>query len=362
MNRERQRIAVIFGGRSGEHEVSLMSARSVVSVLDPETYHVVPIGITVEGNWLVGDDPVSLMEEVSTREEEPVQQSDLLQSLAAGVAALAEVDVVFPVLHGPYGEDGTIQGLFEMAGVPYVGAGVVASAVAMDKALSKRVFEVAGLPLVPYVTLMRAEWEQASASALDRVEAKLSYPMFVKPANLGSSVGVSKVHTRQALEDALHLAAQYDRKLIVEVAIEDAREIEVSVLGNEAPIASIAGEVRPGEEYEYYDYEAKYTEGASELLIPAPVDDERMQTARRLAVKAFQAVDGSGLARVDFLLDPATDTIYLNEVNTMPGFTVTSMYPKLWEATGIPYPELVERLIALGLKRHAEKKRNRIRR
>lgn len=357
------RVAVIFGGRSGEHEVSLMSARSVVGVLDPEKYDVLPVGITMTGTWVVGDDPDALMEEMSEGGPDAGSTSaEIMDSLADVLAATSEADVIFPVLHGPYGEDGTIQGLFEMANVPYVGCGVLASSVAMDKAVSKQLFDAAGLPLAPYVVVMRQMWEDDADAVLDRVEAELAYPLFVKPANLGSSVGISKVRTRAELVDALTLAAAYDRKLIVEESVENAREIEVSVLGNDEPRASVAGEIRPGEGHEFYDYVAKYTEGETDLVIPAPIDGELLAEVQRVAIRAFKAVDGSGLARVDFLLDAETNTLYLNELNTMPGFTIVSMYPKLWQESGVGYSELVEHLIELGFARHAEKSRNRVRR
>lgn len=358
------KVAVVFGGRSGEHEVSLMSARSVVGVLPQERYEVLPVGITLAGTWLVDDDPLRLMETLSEGSSDASAPSaEVVTSLSSVLDAIADADVVFPVLHGPYGEDGTIQGLCEMMNVPYVGAGVLASSVAMDKAVAKRLFETAELPLVPYVIVMRREWEgEDPARVLDRVEAALNYPLFVKPANLGSSVGVSKVRTRDELAEALDLAAAYDRKLIAEAGIDGAREIEVSVLGNDEPRASVAGEIRPGAAHEFYNYVAKYTEGETDLIIPAPIGDDLMAQVRELAIAAFKAVDGSGLARVDFLLDPVTETLYLNELNTMPGFTVTSMYPKLWQASGLSYAELVERLIELALERHIERRRNRIRR
>lgn len=359
----RTKVAVIFGGRSGEHEVSLMSARSVVGVLDPEKYDVLPVGITMAGTWMVGDDPMALMEELAEGGPEAGStRAEIMDSLADVLVAISESDIVFPVLHGPYGEDGTIQGLLEMANVPYVGCGVLASSVAMDKALSKQLFDAAGLPLVPYTVVMRSAWEEDVDAVLDSVEAELVYPLFVKPANLGSSVGISKVRTRAELADALTLASAYDRKLIVEEGVENAREIEVSVLGNEDPRASVAGEIRPGEGHEFYDYVAKYTEGETELIIPAPIRDELLEEVQQVAIRAFKAVDGSGLARVDFLFDTETDTLYLNELNTMPGFTIVSMYPKLWQESGMKYSELVERLIELAFARHAEKRRNRIRR
>ncbi len=365
-------VAVIFGGRSGEHEVSLLSARAVLNALDRERFVVLPIGITLDGRWLVGGDPLASLEALAQGEQppeapSPVPPADVVAQLVASPEpttpygeALRQVDVAFPVLHGPYGEDGTIQGLFEMVGWPYVGCGVTASAVAMDKELSKAVFKAAGLPVVPYVVVMRREWEKAPQAVAERVEAHLSYPLFVKPANLGSSVGVTKVHGPEELSDAINLAATFDRKVIVEQGVEGARELEVSVLGNDEPRASAVGEVRPSEDHEFYDYEAKYTEGGSELLVPAPISGEVERTVRELAVAAFKAIDGSGMARVDFLMDPTTGAVFLNEVNTIPGFTPFSMYPKLWEVEGLPYPQLVEMLIELALERAADRARNRI--
>lgn len=374
------RVAVLFGGRSGEHEVSLASARSVMGALDPERYEVLPIGITQEGRWLTGGDPykelvaaaesrhllgdgaapATIDQELPTRAE----KSAAPLALPGQIQPLVGADVVFPVLHGPFGEDGTIQGLLELADLPYVGAGVAASAVGMDKALMKSVFAAAGLPQLPYVVLLRSEWEQPSRrrSLLDRLERTLVYPVFVKPANLGSSVGISKATTRDELVAALDFASQYDRKLIVEQSLERAREIELAVLGNDEPEVSIAGEVRPREGHQFYDYEAKYVPGEADLIIPAEIPPETLAELQDLAVRAFRAIDGAGLARADFLVDPVTLEVYVNELNTMPGFTVTSMYPKLWEASGLPYPRLIDRLIELALERHADRGRNRTRR
>lgn len=378
------RVAVLFGGRSGEHEVSLASARSVMAALDPDRYEVLPIGITEEGRWLTSGNPLKQLtaaqQERHDRDDRREARSNegqlplsrLSRDFAPSVSAspLGRVDVVFPVLHGPFGEDGTIQGLLEIADLPYVGAGVAASAVGMDKALMKAVFAAAALPQLPYVVLLRREWEEPSRRErlLDFVERTLSrnsgeprpYPLFVKPANLGSSVGVSRVGDRPELAAALDLAARYDRKLLVEQALQGAREIELAVLGNDEPEVSIAGEVRPRSSHQFYDYEAKYTPGESDLIIPAELPPATLSELQSLALRAFRAIDGAGLARADFLVDPLTLEVYVNELNTMPGFTATSMYPKLWEASGLPYPRLIDRLIELALERHADRARNQI--
>jgi len=358
------RVYLIFGGRSGEHEVSLMSATNVMSALDTNKYEVVPIGITKQGQWLLTGDPMkALTEGVESAGGFPVgllgdPTHKELVSIGAG-HSLAPTDapvVFFPVLHGTYGEDGTIQGLLEMANVPYVGCGVLASSVGMDKGVAKALFQQAGLAVAEYRMVLRKEWESAPERVLDQIESAFGkYPLFVKPANLGSSVGISKAHTRAELAPALTEAARFDRRLIVEEGV-DAREIEVSVLGNDEPIASVPGEVIPGGEF--YDYNDKYFDDRSSTRIPADISPELIAEFRRQAVTAFQAVDGSGMARCDFFLERATNRIIINEVNTIPGFTRISMYPKLWEATGISYGELCDRLIQLGLDRHADKNRN----
>ncbi len=352
------RVGIVFGGRSGEHEVSLASARSVMRALDPARYDIVPIGITHDGRWLTAGDPMARLaagdaDAVATGAEDGAGRE--LVPGATG-AQLPTLDVIVPVLHGPYGEDGTVQGLLELADLPYVGCGVLASALAMDKIAAKHVYMAAGLPVAAFVALTRREWETAREAALDRVEATLDYPVFVKPANLGSSIGIGKATDRAELAAALNEAACYDRRLLVEAAVPHAREIECSVLGNDDPIASVPGEVVPSNEF--YDYSAKYIDGCSELHIPASLPAETARRIREMAMQAFQAVDGAGLARVDFLVNGATYEIILNEINTMPGFTDISMYPKLWEATGLPYPELVDRLIELALERHADKGRS----
>ena len=360
------RVGVIFGGRSGEHEVSLLSARSVMGAMDREKYEVVPIGITKTGHWVTGDDPLTAL---SSGDEAGLRTVALLPDPSwAGLmecdggaetfraALLARLDVVFPVLHGTYGEDGAIQGLLELADVPYVGAGVLGSALGMDKVAFKSVMQAYGFPIADYLAFKRREWEAEPESVLRRVEARLGYPVFTKPANLGSSVGISKCHDRAELEAGLAEAARYDRKLLVEAAVPAAREIEVSVLGNDEPVASVPGEIVPSREF--YSYEAKYLDGKSELLIPAPLPEEVTERVRDLAVRAYRAIDGAGMARVDFLLSGETGELYVNELNTIPGFTEISMYPKLWEASGLPYPQLIDRLIELALERHRDKARS----
>jgi D-alanine-D-alanine ligase len=376
------RVGIVFGGRSGEHEISLRSARSVMEAIDKEKYEVVPIGVSKEGQWLVGGDPMkALAAKVDPRllkapesaqpEDRPPPsgvESQALTVVADEEAAvvpraslLSELDVIFPVLHGPYGEDGTVQGLLELAGLPYVGAGVTGSALGMDKIIFKDVMKAHGLPIVPYLHFKRKRWEAEREAVLDEVEAALNFPVFTKPVNLGSSVGISKCEDRAALAAGLDEAARFDRKLLVELAVPHAREIEVSVLGNDDPIASLPGEIIPSREF--YDYAAKYIdEGdeASELLIPAPLSEEQTAQARALAVQSYLAIDCAGLARVDFLLNDESGELFVNEVNTIPGFTSISMYPKLWEATGIPYSELISRLIDLALERHADRQRSQI--
>jgi D-alanine-D-alanine ligase len=358
------RVGILFGGRSGEHEVSLTSAASVLKALDPARYEVVPIGITRQGKWLVGSAADKLLPDV-LKDGHPVTPSvdpsslQLIPLNAGSSSALRqgpEVDVIFPVLHGTFGEDGTVQGLLELAGVPYVGAGVLGSAAGMDKDVMKRLFRDAGLPVVPWLVVLRSEWEQAPARWSRRIAREIHYPLFVKPANLGSSVGISKVRQARELPPAMDLAASYDRKILVEKAV-DAREIECAVLGNDRPAASVAGEVVPVNEF--YDYEAKYVKEGSELIIPARLTARQMKQVQEFAIRAFHAVDGAGMARVDFLLDRRRGKLFVNEINTIPGFTPISMYPKLWEASGLPYPRLVDRLIELAFERHREKARTR---
>jgi len=367
------RVGVIFGGRSGEHEVSLMSARSVMDAMDEEKYEIVPIGITREGRWIASGDPMKALEAGDASASQLAallgdsSRRDLtrLEGTERAVKAtrLADLDVVFPVLHGPYGEDGTVQGLLELAGTPYVGAGVTGSVLGMDKAIFKDVMRAHGLPIVDHIVLKRKEWDADSDGVMARVEARLDYPVFTKPANLGSSVGISKCHDRAGLAAGLAEAARYDRKLIVEAAVPAAREIEVSVLGNDDPIASLPGEVIPSREF--YSYEAKYIDDgdeASKLLIPAPISPEMTDRARDLAVRAYKAIDCAGMARADLLLSgesgPGPGELYVNELNTIPGFTAISMYPKLWDASGVAYPELIDRLIELALERYEDKERS----
>ena len=370
MNERRKlRVGIVFGGRSGEHEVSLASARSVMAALDAQRYEIVPVGITRDGRWIAGGDPLAAL---ATGDEslsrpvallgDPAQRGLVELDEPGGPLArtrLVDLDVVFPVLHGPYGEDGTVQGLLDLAGIPYVGAGVTGSAVAMDKVVFKDVMRAHGLPIVDSLVVLRREWESDPQGVLERVEATLRYPLFVKPANLGSSVGVSKAGDRAALARGLAEAARYDRKLLVEAAVAAAREIEVSVLGNDEPIASLPGEIVPSREF--YSYAAKYLdegERASRLLIPAPISSELTGRVRELAMQAFAAIECAGMARADFLLSGETGELFVNELNTIPGFTAISMYPKLWEASGLPYPQLLDRLIELALERYADRQRN----
>ncbi len=358
------RIGVIFGGRSGEHEVSLMSARSVLQALDPGKYAVTQIGISHEGKWLVGKD---IHEALSQEKLETLQPVALLPDptrpelyticeLERGemLELLTHLDVVFPVLHGTYGEDGALQGLLEMADLAYVGAGVLASALGMDKGVFKDVMRANHIPVVDSILVLRSEIETDMNAVLERAEQFCGYPLFVKPANLGSSVGISKCRSRSDLLEGLMEAANYDRRVLVERAV-NSREIEVSVLGNEQPSASLPGEILPSREF--YSYEAKYIDNSSGLLIPAPLSPEQTLQVQDLAVRAFKAIDGAGMARVDFLLDKDSGQLYLNELNTIPGFTQISMYAKLWEASGLAYPKLVDRLVELALQRKAERDR-----
>jgi D-alanine-D-alanine ligase len=372
------RVGVLFGGRSGEHEVSLLSAASILKAIDRKKFDVVPIGITKEGRWLAAVDATNLLEGDKSAVVRPLRAGDPeatpgAKLLHEGIPTLLApvpgpqgpagkaIDVVFPVLHGTFGEDGTIQGLFELAGIAYVGSGVLGSSAGMDKDAMKRLFAQACLPIVKHITLLRSEWEASPRKAVAKIEAVLKYPLFVKPANLGSSVGISKAHDRRELGPALDEAAKYDRKLVIEQGVggskSRARELEVGVLGNDDPKASVVGEIIPGKEF--YDYEAKYLSEGSVPVIPAKITRAEAKQIRDMAVAAFRACDLAGLARVDFLMEPdGKRRIYLNEVNTLPGFTQISMYPKLWGATGIPYSDLITRLIELALERHEDKNRN----
>jgi len=392
------RVGILFGGRSGEHEVSLLSAASVFNAIDKEKYEVIPIGITKEGRWLTAADAENLLQGKLIIEPRHLRAGDPETTPAAAVLAQGEsvvvppepihreahresglmpfqteaplarrasdrainVDVIFPVLHGTFGEDGTIQGLLELADIPYVGAGVLGSAAGMDKDIMKSLFIASGLPIVKHVTILRSAWDSDPKKSQKLVESKLRYPVFVKPANLGSSVGISKAHNRKELGPAIEEAAKFDRKIVIEQGVggkeNKAREIECSVLGNDDPVASIPGEIVPVKEF--YDYNAKYLDEGSELIIPAKLTKTETKRVQELAIRSFKAVDCSGLARVDFLMEPTTRKIYLNEINTMPGFTAISMYPKLWAASGIEYSELIDKLIQLGIERHADKKKN----
>ena len=350
-------MGVLFGGRSGEHEVSLASAASVIRGLDPDKYEAVPIGITKEGHWLVGAGAQKMLPEVLRSGQRVMMTADptdaALIPLDRGGGG-QRLDVVFPVMHGTYGEDGTIQGLLELAGVPFVGAGVLGSAIGMDKDVAKRLLQVVKIPVVPWVAVQRSEWEQDPAAIRRKIEKKFRYPVFVKPATLGSSVGMTKVHSRAELKPALDLAAEFAMKILVERAVVG-REIEVSVLGNAEPRASVPGEIVPHREF--YDYAAKYLEEGTQLLIPAKLSKAQVKRFQELAVKAFRALELSGMARVDFFLEKRSGKILLNEVNTIPGFTSISMYPKLWEASGISFRELIDRLIELAFEQHREKAR-----
>jgi D-alanine-D-alanine ligase len=360
------RIAVVFGGRSGEHEVSLMSARSVLSALDPGKYEITQIGITKEGIWLAGDNVLEAMQagKLSDGNQKqvvilPDQAHNRLWEIRSHGSSmelnpLSKMDVIFPVLHGTFGEDGTLQGLLELADLAYVGAGVTGSSVGMDKGVFKDVMRSMGIPTAASVIVLRSEVKKNLEDVIQRVETVGHYPLFVKPANLGSSVGITKCNNQADLGEGLLEAATYDRRILVEQGI-DAREIEVSVLGNDEPQASVPGEVLPSREF--YSYESKYLDGTTELVIPAPLPPETADEIRRMAVTAFKAVDCAGMARVDFFVEKGTGRIYLNEINTIPGFTSISMYPKLWEASGLPYSKLVDRLVDLALERKADRDR-----
>ncbi|HTA87068.1 MAG TPA: D-alanine--D-alanine ligase family protein [Silvibacterium sp.] len=397
------RVGVLFGGRSGEHEISLLSAASVLKAIDRKKYEVTPIGITKEGRWVTASDAARLLAGEVASAPRALRAGDPAATMSAAVLARGasvivppvpsesktgalvpfetdattldiqasaasgpalSLDVIFPVLHGTFGEDGTIQGLFELAGIAYVGSGVLGSATGMDKDVMKRLFAAAKLPIPKHVSFLRAEWEANARKTIAKIEAALKYPLFVKPANLGSSVGITKAHDRKELGPAINLAASYDRKIVVEGGVGGrrgkARELEVAVLGNDNPESSVVGEVVPGKEF--YDYEAKYLSEGSDLIIPAKLTKAQTKQVQQMAIAAFRACDCSGLARVDFLMEPTLNSgkaarIYLNEINTLPGFTSISMYPKLWAASGVEYPELIDRLISLALERRAEKDR-----
>ena len=384
------RVGVLFGGRSGEHEVSLLSAASVLKAIDPQKYEIIPIGITREGRWLTPPDAERLLRGEMTpkgsgrhlRAGDP-QATASAAVLAKGEAVIVppvpqshglvpfestvkptdhaiDVDVIFPVLHGTFGEDGTIQGLLELANIPYVGAGVLGSATGMDKDVMKKLFAAARLPIVKHVTVLRHAWEQDPKQVRKQIENKLKYPVFVKPANLGSSVGISKVRERGELGPAMDEAARFDRKIVIEEGVggkkHKARELECAVLGNDEPRASVVGEIVPAAEF--YNYNDKYIDEGSKPIIPALISKKTAKEVQKMAVHAFQAVDCCGLARVDFLMDPKTNKVFLNEINTMPGFTSISMYPKMWEASGLKYSDLIDQLIQFALERYHDKQKN----
>ena len=362
MAKKKLRVGVLFGGRSGEHEVSLLSAASILKAIDRKKYDVVPIGISKAGHWLGGEDAQALLTGESAPATPQLQAGNGAELIQQSGALTSALDVVFPVLHGTFGEDGTIQGLLELADLPYVGSGVLGSAAGMDKDAMKKLFAACRLPQTPYLSILRSEWRADPPACRRRIEKALQYPLFAKPANLGSSVGISKVHHRGELAAAMDLAAGFDRKLVVEQGVggpgAKPRELEVAVLGNDDPQASVVGEIVPAKEF--YDYEAKYgLSGPDEsvAIVPAKLTAAQAKQIRTMAIAAFRACDCAGLARVDFLMEPATRTpaIFLNEINTMPGFTSISMYPKLWQASGLSYRELIDRLIALSIERHAEK-------
>lgn len=365
---KKKNIAIIFGGQSGEHEVSLMSATSVLKAIDKEKYNIIPMGITREGSWMLYRGPFDKIESgeweelaVKLLQDNPKDNSFSIVPLGkdklTGLPPVLsdKIDVIFPVLHGPFGEDGTIQGLFEMADIPYVGAGVLASSVGMDKIISKRIFELEGLPMGQYLVIMRNNFLKEKEETLKIVEESFEYPVFIKPANLGSSVGISKARDRNELMAGLMEAAKHDRKILVEEFI-DCREVECAVLGNDDPKPSVLGEILPS--HEFYDYESKYfDDGKSKLIIPAQLPEEVSREIRAMAVRAYKAIDCSGLARVDFFIEKNTNKVYINELNTMPGFTKYSMYPMLWQATGLPYKDLIDKLIELAEERYGDKKR-----
>ena len=357
------RVGVIFGGRSGEHEVSVMSAKSVIQGLDPKKYEVYPIGISRSGQWVTPEGARAALQaghvtgnDLHSLAVLPGQAEKSLQPMAASGPPLPSLDVIFPVIHGTYGEDGTLQGLLEMAGIPYVGAGVAGSAVGMDKALMKAVWAASNIPQVPFLVFLRKQFESQPNEVAARIEKELGLPVFVKPANLGSSVGISKAKTSQELHEALRVAASYDRKIVVEQSVESPREIELAVLGNDEPQVSLPGEILHGREW--YDYRGKYfeTEG-QKTVIPADLSPEQIQELQRLAIEAYQALDMNGLSRVDFLMDQQ-GRFFLNEVNTMPGFTPISMYGRLWEASGLSYSALLDKMIELAQERFHDRQRN----
>ena len=362
------RVGIIFGGRSGEHEVSFCSASSIIKAIDKDKYTVVPIGITKEGRWISpqdselalqsgrieGKNTVILLNNSFSKSLVYIDNNQRLDKSSA----LEKLDVIFPVLHGPYGEDGTVQGLLELANIPYVGAGVAASAISMDKDLMKTIFQQKGLPILRWLTIKRKDWHKDKEEILSLIQDGFKYPLFVKPTNLGSSVGITKVHKKEELKEAIDLASSYDRKILIEEGLEEVREIECSVLGNDEPQTSVVGEVKPAGEF--YDYDSKYIDKKTQLIVPADLPDGVSQEVQEIALKAFKAVDTAGMARVDFFVSKKENKIYLSEINTIPGFTSASMYPRLWEASGVSYPDLIEQLIQLALERYRDKNQNKI--
>ena len=351
------KVALIYGGRSGEHEVSVLSAKSVLGAIDKKKYDVVEIFVNKKGQWQIGFDK-ELVEGKRAKQiflpADPTEKE--LISVKNSGDFPRKVDVIFPVLHGTYGEDGSVQGLFELAGIPYVGAGVSASAVGMDKVLMKEIFEGVGLSITRCLVFLRDQVENNIEEIINRIENEIGYPVFTKPANLGSSVGISKAKNRNELQSGLMVAAEYDRKILVEESIKGAREIEVAVLGNDKPKASVCGEVIPSKEF--YDYEDKYILGKTKIIIPAKLSDEVSDQIREMALKAFKSIDCAGMARVDFLVEGKTNKIFISEINTIPGFTSISMYPKLWEASGVSYKNLIDKLITLAIERYSDKSKN----
>jgi D-alanine-D-alanine ligase len=366
MRAKKIKVGIIFGGRSGEHEVSFCSASSIMKAINRDKYTVVPIGITKEGRWISPQESALALESGKIEGKNTV----ILLNDPAGKNLISidnhqefkketwegKLDVIFPVLHGPYGEDGTIQGLLELADIPYVGAGVAASAVSMDKELMKTIFKQKSLPVLKWLTIKRKDWQKDKEEKLSLIQNTFEYPLFVKPTNLGSSVGITKVHRKEELEKAIDLASSYDRKILIEEGLEGAREIECSVLGNDEPQTSVVGEVKPAREF--YDYDSKYIDQATQLIVPADLPENVSGKVRKIALCAFKAIDAAGMARVDFFVTKKENKIYLNEINTIPGFTSVSMYPRLWEASGISYPELIDQLIQLALERYQDKKQN----
>jgi len=366
MRAKKLKVGIIFGGRSGEHEVSFCSASSIMKAINRDKYTVVPIGVTKEGRWISPQESALALQLGRIEGKGTV----ILVNNPSGKSLISidnhqefkketwegKLDVIFPVLHGPYGEDGTIQGLLELTDIPYVGAGVAASAVSMDKELMKTIFKQKSLPVLNWLTIKRKDWQKDKEEILSLIQNTFEYPLFVKPTNLGSSVGITKVHRKEELEKAIDLASSYDRKILIEEGLEGAREIECSVLGNDEPQSSVVGEVKPAGEF--YDYDSKYIDQATQLIVPADLPENISGKVRKIALCAFKAIDAAGMARVDFFVTKKENKIYLNEINTIPGFTSVSMYPRLWEASGVSYPELIDRLIQMALERYQDKKQN----